>query len=77
MPHRWTRDSLAVFLTTAFLLWVVGSAFVPISYDTARALWGPRGAGLIWSDFFAALVCLAAYVGLRQDLPERRQARSS
>lgn len=77
MALRWTKDLLAIIITSIFLLWVVGTAFVPLWYYPARdTFYGIKGANLVILDLFAGLCCLSAYIAMGHGLPNRLRAKT-
>lgn len=69
---RWTKDALAIVVTTTFLTWFVASVFIPLWYYPAQdVLYGTGGEHLLAWETLGAFVCLFVYMVVGQNLPER------
>jgi hypothetical protein len=69
---RWTKDSLAIAMTTTFLIWFVASVFAPLWYYPMHdVFYGTGGEHLLAWEMLGAFVCLFVYMVVGQNLPER------
>ncbi len=74
MAFRLTKDLLAAFITSVFLIWVVASAFAPLILHVQ--VYNDKGQTLVALDLLAAVFCVLGYILTGQRLPEGTRANT-
>ena len=74
MAIRLTKDLLAAFITSVFLLWILASAFAPLILHVQ--VYNDKGQTLVALDLLAAAFCLVGYILTSQRIPEETRANT-
>lgn len=70
MAVRWTKEKVAILLTTVFLLWVAFDVLFPLSYWPAKSLlWGRQGENTLATIIIGVVLAIPAYFAISESLP--------